>query len=243
MNNQRRKDSAIAAAVTFVVAMLILLLLFTLSIDYDREAIASASQPEIQSEELMFVEPELDISTPGEQNELPDEGDAPLPQGEPEPAPVEQPDIVTPGKSPEPRPSVEQPVSAKQPSPVKATENTMTDAERKRLQSLNASFSTATNGSRQGTTAVVNGKGTVNTKGSLTGREFKGCPTSKTEITEPQTVKVKVIVAADGHVKEATVLTGKDPYRGICRQWALKAKWSKKEGAPDATGTITFTIK
>lgn len=242
MDTQRKKDSAIAAGVTLLAALIILLLLFVGHMGYDREALARASMPEIQEDEVMYLEPELDLSAPGEENELPDEGDAPLPLGEPVPGPENE-EIVTPGKSPEPKPSSEQPVASTKPSPVKATDNQMSDAEKKRLQSMNAKFSTTTNGSAEGKVAAVNGQGKVNTSGSLNGRKFLGCATSKMEITNPQQVVIQVVVAADGHVKKATALSGAEPYRSQCRIWAQNARWSAKEGAPDATGTITFTIK
>lgn len=60
MNQEKRTDSIIAAAITFVVALLILLFLFFGGMTFDRAELAVSSTPEIEPlEEELFIEPEI----------------------------------------------------------------------------------------------------------------------------------------------------------------------------------------
>ena len=53
------KDRAIAAGLTFIVALIILLTLFFGGISWDRQALAESSTPELMPPEELFIEPEL----------------------------------------------------------------------------------------------------------------------------------------------------------------------------------------
>lgn len=242
MTPREKKDSIIAAAVTMTVALILLLILFFTQMGYDRALLAQASTPEpMMPENVEFLEPELDLSSPGSEDANDISDDAPLPEGEPDPeAPADNNRRVEPGPVPEPRPVKEPVATQKKPSPVKTSENSMTEEERKRLPGSN--FNKSPNGSPNGKNSAVNGQGSVNANGSLSGRTFKGCTTGPVEVSSKVTVTVGVTVKADGSVAYAKARRGPKAYYAVCEKWALTAKWSAKEGAPVATGTITFTI-
>lgn len=242
--NSRNKDKAIAGGVTLIVSLLILLILmFTNMGRIDRAMLARTSIPEPEETEL-FLEPELDLNTPGENNDLPDAGDAPLPKGEPEHTDKPEPDkeLVIPGKNENPAPVTEPVTTQKRPSPVKVTENRVTTEEEKRLKSMEGKFKKSAPGDSEGKVAAVNGKGKVNTSGSLHGRGFNGCTTYPVEVTGKVTVRVNVKVNAAGKVVEARAASGPAPYRTLCEGWARTATWTPQSGAPVASGSITFTI-
>lgn len=243
MTPQQNKDNTIAAAVTLAAAIIVLLILFLSTLNpLDKEVIAQASIPVYQEEEITFLEPELDLSTPGENNELPEAEEAPLPSGNPEKAPEETTEINIAGKSEKPTPTTPKTVNQTKPSPINKSENRISTEDEKRLRSMNAKFSTTTNGSTEGKTATVNGQGKVNTSGSLYGRKFIGCTTSTIEVSGKITIKVSVKVNEEGHVTYAKAISGPKAYRPTCENWARTARWSAQKGAPQSTGTLTFTI-
>lgn len=242
--DRRQKDKAIAGGVTLVAATVILLfLLFVGMGNVDKRLLSQVSIPEPEDIPL-FLEPELDLSSPGENNELPEEADAPLPPGEPEKADSPEPETtpVVPGNSEKPLPVTEPVTTQKRPSPVKASENPVNTAEEKRLKSMESKFSKTTNGVPEGKTSTVVGKGKVNTNGSLYGRKFIGCPTYPLEISGKVVVKVNVKVNARGNVTYAKAVSGSSKYYSVCEGWARQARWTEQADAPLASGSITFTI-
>ncbi|MCM1153440.1 MAG: hypothetical protein NC328_07290 [Muribaculum sp.] len=240
MTSREKKDKIIAAAVTFTVALAVLLILF-FSYMPDESPLAEASIPEPAALDVTYIEPELDLSSPGETEAEEPADDAPQPPGEPEPLPVVSNERIEPGPSPTPAPVSEPKTTQKRPSPVKETPNSNSEAEKKKISGdMAGKFSK--NGAVAGKNASVNGQGKVNAKGSLSGRKFNGCPTSAVAVKTTVSIKVNVTVGWDGKVKSAKAVTGPSDYRAICERWARGASWSEKKGAPDAKGSITFTI-
>ena len=238
----------IAAAVTFVAALVILLLLFFMTIGDSRKALAEASIPEYQDEEEIFLEPELlKIDDPGD--EVPETVDeaAPQPPGEPDPAPEEQP--VKKVKNPEPpkeKPVSNKPkvVSTEKESDVKTSTPKLSEEEEKRIASMQGKLKTDNNGSRTGQESAESGSGGagVAASGSLNGRKMLSCPTWKQQIAKA-TVKVRITVNAEGNVTSATAASGGTAkVRSECEKMALRSKWTPKKGAPLETGVITFNI-
>ena len=84
------KDRAIAAGLTFFVALILLLVLFFGGISYDRQLLAESSTPELLPvEEELFIEPELvDLGEEASVNHNPKP--APPRKGAPAPAPEDQ---------------------------------------------------------------------------------------------------------------------------------------------------------
>lgn len=238
------KDSIIAAAVTFAVALLILLFLFTCGLTFDRAQLAQSSTPEIAAEEdELFIEPEI-LRDLGEEDATVQDAPAPAFKGEPEQAPEENTKLVTPGKNTKPAPPVEKPVTQKTESPVKATEPSKSEEEKKKVTSAMANKFTSRNGAAEGTSGTQGAGGNgMGISGSVSGRTFKGCPKPSVTLRHKVRVTVNVTIDASGRVISAKARGGADAsIRRACEQAALGARWSEKKGAPEAKGTITFTI-
>lgn len=251
MNSKKNYDSVIAAAVTFVVALLLLLFLFFCGLRYDDSLLAEASTPEISvtttPEEDEFIEPEI-VEDLGERNAEVQDEPAPAAKGEPEPAPVENTKQVIPDKNPKPAPPVEKPVTSKKESPVKATTPSQSDEEKKKVTSKIANKFSSNNGSKTGTSGSSGAGGAgVGISGSVAGRTFKGCPKPSVELQNTVVVEVKVTIDSSGHVKKATARSksGKASAAilSACEKAAYGARWSEDKDTPSASGTITFTIK
>lgn len=242
-NKQNKKDSIIAACVTFGVALIVLLILFFGTIGYDSRDLAAASTPEISLDEEL-IEPEI-LQELGEENATADDEPAPAYKGEPEPAPEENTVQTTPGKNPEPAPPVEKKVTQTKESPVKATEPTVSEEEKKKVTSMKGKFS-SNNGATSGTSGSSGAGGAgVGKSGSADGRSFIDCPTPQVSVPRAVTVVVSVVINAEGTVTKANVKSGSsasDDVKRRCEQAALRAKWSKKKDAPLTKGTITFRI-
>lgn len=244
-----RKARIIAACVTFGVALVVLVLLFVLSIGGTRGELAAESQPEIEDNEEIFLEPELlVVDNPGDTEELTVDEAAPQPPGEPDPAEEEQPVRVV--KNPEPpkeEPKTNKPkqVSTPKESDVKTSTPKLSEEEEKRLASMQGKLKTDNNGSRTGQESGNSGSGAtgISTTGSVNGRKMLSCPTWKVRLTQKTTVKVDITVDADGNVTKATAVSGGTPnLRKECEKMAKGSKWTAKQGAAPASGTISFTI-
>lgn len=244
-----RRDSAIAAAVTFAVALLLLLALYFGGLNYDPSLLAEASTPEIEMampDEEEFLEPEI-VRDLGEPDATVRDAPAPVAKGEPEPAPVENTKQVIPDKNPKPAPPVEKPITQKKGSPVKATTPTASDEEKKKITSKIADKFGGTNGSKTGTSGTTGAGGTgVGISGSVSGRTFKGCPKPSVELRSKVVVEVKVTIDASGRVTKATARSksgnATSAILAACEQAARGARWSEDKDVPSASGSITFTI-
>lgn len=245
------RDSAIAAAITFVVALLLLLALYYGGVTFDREVLAQASTPEIialpEEEEEEFIEPEL--LTEAADHDADTEAAAPNLHGEPEKAPEDNPRAVVPDKNPNPAPPIEKPIVQKKESPVKAVTPPATDEDKKKATSKVGSKFSGRNGSESGSpnASGVGGTGVGKAKGDVNGRRFISCPSPVVASAKKGTfnVIVRISVDANGDVKKAEVSRSNGLEPAVlqeCKGCALKAKWDKKEGAPLAKGTLTFTI-
>lgn len=237
-----KSERYIAAAVTFTVTLLLLLFLFFGSMNYDRALLARDSMPEIQEEEI-FLEPEI-LQDFGEEDATENDAPAPVIQGEPEPAPVENTKIVVKGENPKPAPPIEKKVTTKHESPVKATEPKATDEERQKITSTMAKGFSGRNGAPEGSqgTSGAGGLG-IGISGNANGRDFLGCPKPDVTLRNPVTVKVAVVINADGIVTSASASgAASSQIRRACEAAARGARWSAKKGAGDTRGTITFNI-
>lgn len=238
---RQQKDSAIAAAITFGLALLLLLLLFSLKMGWNREALAEASIPEPQEEEL-FLEPELLTEAGQEETQTEDQPVAPL-AGEPEPAPEPQPKVVE--KLPDPTPKVpkEKVITQTKPSPVQETPP-KGEEEKKRAAAAVANKFGGPNGSVEGKFETSGGgESAVGVTGTMNGRRFLGCPKPDVKLRHKTVVKVEVTVDAAGKVISASATGGASAeIRRACENAARQARWSEKKGAVSTRGSITFTI-
>lgn len=256
-NNEReKKDAIIAAAVTFGVALIVIVLLFCMSLKFDRQALSDASIPEFQDDEEYYLEPELlVIDNPGDENatEKADES-APQPPGEPELADEEQPILnVKNSEVPKEEPVSSKPklVSTTKESDVKTSTPKVSAEEQKVASDMGSKFN-SNNGSRDGQdsgTAGAGGNGNVNAQGKLSGRQMLSCPRQNVGAISftKGTVTVNVTVTAAGTVSSASVASASptsisNTVKNKCITMAKGSKWTPKEGAPNAQGTITFTI-
>ncbi len=240
---RQNKDSAIAAAITFIVALLILLGLFFGGLYFDREELAKASTPEIQNEEEeLFIEPEL--VELGEENSQMKDSPSPSTLGEPQQAEEEQTEKVTVGENPKPAPPVDKLVKSNKPQEVKAVEPTKSDKEEKEVKSKLAGKFTTKNGSPEGiATGSGSGGSGIGVAGNARGRTFISCPKPDVTLRHKTVVTVRIVIDAEGKVVSASASGSADAtIRRKCEQAARQARWTAKAGAAETHGTLTFTI-
>ncbi len=240
------KDRAIAAGVTFIALLILLLFLFKGGMSFQRMELAEVSTPEMmlpEDEEETFIEPEI-LKAQGEPDATEHDAPAPVEQGEPVKAPVENTKIVEPGDNPKPAPQIEKKITQKAESPVKATNPPATDEEQSKISSAMANKFSGKNGTPGGKTGSNGSGGTgIGISGTANGREFKGCPLPNVTLRHKTTVKVSVVIDAEGKVISATASGAPDAsIRRACEQAARSARWSAKKGAAETRGSITFTI-
>jgi len=242
-SSRELKDRAIAAAVTFLAMLLIFLFLFFGAMNVERREMADDVTPELMSDEEEFLEPEI-LQDLGEPDATAHDEPAPVEQGEPKPAPVDNNKIVTPGENPKPAPQIEKKNTQKKESPVKATEPPATKEKPSEISSKMAGKFSGKNGATTGSNGSSGSGGTgVGINGNANGRNFLSCPKPSVELRHKTTVKVSVVIDADGKVISATASGGADTsIRRACEQAARGAKWSAKKGAGETRGSITFTI-
>lgn len=245
MTDREKKDKAIAAGITFMAVLLILLILFWGGMSYQRVQLAEASIPElmIDEEEEMFIQPEI-LAKQGEPDATENDAPAPVEQGEPIPAPVENTKIVEPGTNPKPAPQIEKKITQTAESPVKATDPPATNEERSQISSAMANKFSGKNGTPGGKTGSSGSGGTgIGVSGTANGRQFIGCPAPDVTLRHKTTVKVSVVIDASGKVISATATGAADAsIRKACEKAARSARWSEKKGAGETRGSITFTI-
>lgn len=241
--DRQRKDKALAAAITFVAMLFILIFLFLGGFTYDRNELAVASTPEIIPQEELFLEPEI-LRDLGEENAVNKDAPAPAYQGEPEPSEKENTKLVVPGKNPKPAPPEEKKVSTNKENPVKSVEPTATKEEQQKVSSSVAKGFAGRNGTPEGNAGASGAGGTgTGIQGNANGRTFKGCPKPDVSLRHKTTVKVSVVIDAQGRVISAKASGGASAeIRKACELAAKGARWSEKKGAGETRGTITFTI-
>lgn len=242
----------IALSVTVVVAILLLILLMGCRLTLPEkkpvkpsEAITMAELEEEEPQE-QFIEPVLQDA--GEPEQAQDMSSEPIPQGEPEQAPVENKKLVVKDENPEPNKSVEKLVSTKTASTAKTTPPSKKEESESRISSTMKNQFSSTNGSKNGNAPTASsgnaGKasGVSGTMGN--GRKLESWTLPVVSPRQPATVKVTVMVRADGTVESAVVQPGSaDPsLKETCRKYSLRTRWTPKEGAPLARGTLTWNI-
>lgn len=244
MKASERRDSIIAAFITFFVIGLVLVWLLVATLHYD-EKLSSADNPQLEENEL-FLDPDLllehnqDI---GEQDAVANDLPAPEIKGEPIPAPEEQPHTVVSGDNNLPSPE-QTLVASDAVSEVQTAPSDKKKEEEKVAASMVGKFSSKP-GSTQGkfdSPAGSDGSGSGVT-GKMSGRKFLGCPLPDVTLAHKTTVTVSITVDADGKVLTAAASgAATREIRKKCEQAAMNAKWSPKKGAPSTRGSITFTI-
>lgn len=240
------KDRAIAAGLTFFVALILLLVLFFGGISYDRQLLAESSTPELMPvEEELFIEPEL-VDLGEEASVTQHTKSAPTLKGEPEPAPEDHVEIVEPGEKPKPvAKPVAKEVTQKKESKVQKEEPSLTDKERQKATSSVANKFAPKNGQPEGSDKGTSGAGGdgVGVSGNANGRTFISCPKPDVALRQKTVVKVNVVIDAEGKVTEASATGSADAsIRRKCEAAAKQARWSAKKGATSTRGSITFII-
>lgn len=240
-DKKSRRDSAIAAWVTMLVALVLLLVLYFGEIGFTHSRMAALSVPE--PEEELFLDPELlDL---GEEESSAEVAPSPAPQGAPEKSEEVTQQAVVKGEAEKPAPPKEKKVTGRDPSPVKAPEpQKRPKEEEKRVKDLTAGAFSPDNGRAEGRNdAGGTGGSSSGISGFAEGREFISCPKPQVRLRNRTVVKVRVTVEASGHVSSAKAVSGGDAtLRQRCERAALGARWKAKEGAKPTRGTITFTL-
>lgn len=248
---RERRASIIAACVTFGAALVILVLLFILSVGDNRAALAQESIPELHDDEEIFLEPELlQMGNDGEEELDLQEEAAPQPPGIPDQGETEQKVSVVQNTTPDNNNTSNQRevISTPKPSDVPAPKPKPSDEDNQRITNMGGNFNSPNNGAVNGQSSPNSGSGGngVTASGVLKGRQMLSCNRNPIALKPGVTkgvVKVEVVVNAKGDVTSAKAISGPSELFAECERRAKNSKWSASKGAPDAKGTITFTIK
>ena len=245
MNKSERRDSLIAAFVTFVATGLLLVWLLVATLRYDERMAASTQNPQLEEDEI-FLDPELLLQTHqsvGEPDAADNDAPAPEVKGEPAPAPVEQTHTVISGENTVPSPE-QTLITSSEESPVQTVAPDRKKEDEKVATSMAGKFSSKP-GSVQGKFDSPGGSDGVGSgvSGKMSGRQFLGCPLPDVSLAHKTTVTVSITVDAEGKVMTATASgAATREIRRKCEQAAMQARWSAKKGAPSTRGSLTFTI-
>lgn len=247
----------IAAAATLLIALLLWLLLILVPVAGEepvkpQKAEIALANPDDLLDPEEFIEPERLVEDAGEASseEAPEPEPTPKPAGEPEKGPVND-KVVTSGSNPKPNTSAERLATQRQTSPVKATEPSTHDEPDQKISSEVGGKFSKHNGTHDGKQTGTAGSSTADGKGVSAagtmggGRSLKSINKSlQVKLSKPVVVKVEVTVDADGRSSHARCITpGVDAsLRRKVEQQSNTARWTPKKGAPNATGTITWTI-
>lgn len=244
---RERRDRLMAAAVTFIAALLVFVFLYWGEIGIDRRQMAEASIPEIAAleEEELFLDPTL--LEVGEEESPVETAPAAVAQGTPEvvPEPEPQRPPVVNGKSEKPAPPKEKLVTQKAHSEVKSSEPKASESETRKVQSKTAAAFSPDNGNPDGRNNSAGAGGvSVGRTGRANGWKFRGCPTPDVALRNKTVVTVTVTVDENGRVTSAKASGGTAAIREACRRAALGASWTPTDpnNKKTAKGTITFTI-
>lgn len=239
-----RRDSYIAAFVTFVTVALVLVWLMLASLRYD-EKMARAENPQLEEDEL-FLDPELlleDKKEIGEPEAVVHDAPAAEVKGEPVPAPVEQTHTVTTGENTVPTPE-QNLITSTQESAVEAAPSNRKEEDEKVASSMAGKFSSKPGMADGKFDSAVGSEGVASgVTGKMSGRQFMGCPLPDVALSHKTTVVVSITVDAEGKVTSATASgAASRDIRKKCEQAAMQARWSVKKGAASTRGSLTFTI-
>lgn len=245
MNASQRRDSLIAALVTFLAVGLLLVWLLVATLRYDERMAAHSENPQLEEDEI-FLDPELLLEqnkSIGEPDALANDAPAAEIKGEPAPAPVEQPHTVLSGENSVPSPE-QTLITSNEESAVKTAPPDKKKEEEKVATSMAGKFG-AKPGSVAGKFDSPGGSDGAATgvTGKMSGRQFLGCPLPDVSLAHKTTVTVSITVDAEGKVMTATASgAATREIRKKCEQAAMQARWSEKKGATSTRGSITFTI-
>ncbi len=245
MNVSERRDSLIAAIVTFFAVALVLVWLLVATLRYDEKMATSSENPQLEEDEI-FLDPELLLQnnkTIGEPDAVANDAPAPEVKGEPAPAPEEQPHTVVSGENTVPS-SEQNLISSKAESPVQTVAPEKKKEEEKVATSMAGKFSSKPGSVEGKFDSSVGSEGVGSgVTGKMSGRQFLGCPLPDVSLTHKTTVTVSITVDAEGKVVTATASgAATREIRKKCEQAAMQARWSAKKGATSTRGSITFTI-
>ncbi len=245
MNVSERRDSLIAAIVTFFAVALVLVWLLVATLRYDEKMATSSENPQLEEDEI-FLDPELLLQnnkTIGEPDAVANDAPAPEVKGEPAPAPEEQPHTVVSGENTVPS-SEQNLISSKAESPVQTVAPDKKKEEEKVATSMAGKFSSKPGSVEGKFDSSVGSEGVGSgVTGKMSGRQFLGCPLPDVSLTHKTTVTVSITVDAEGKVVTATASgAATREIRKKCEQAAMQARWSAKKGATSTRGSITFTI-
>lgn len=247
MAQNDKNAKLIALAATLILAALTFFCLLTVTIGWDKQAITEKTIQAPEEEEI-FIDAEL--LEHGDEDIFDIDEPAPAPEGSPEQADEPQDKLVATGENPMPSSPQEKLTSQKQDSPVKSTEPPKTQKEESKISSTMKDKFSSSNGKTDGKPAGTGTGGSgIGTAGSLNGRTFLGCAEPSVAVSKEVKIVVNVTVDASGKVTEASFKSDSGPGQGnttlrnACVQASKNARWSKKEGARPARGTITWTLK
>lgn len=245
MKPSERRDSLIAAIVTFLAVGLLLVWLLVATLHYDERMAASFQNPQLEEDEI-FLDPDLLLDNKksiGEPDATDNDAPAPEVKGEPAPAPVEQTHTVNTGDNTVPSAEQELINSAKE-SQVQTVAPDRKKEEAKVATSMAGKFK-SNPGSVQGKFDSPGGSDGAGSgvSGKMSGRQFLGCPLPDVSLAHKTTVTVSITVDAEGRVMTATASgAATREIRRKCEQAAMQARWSEKKGVPSTRGSLTFTI-
>ena len=236
---QNNKDRAVAALLTMLCVLLILLGLFFGSVRWDRSLLAEASTPEIMEDVPIYFEPM--IIPLGEEASTADDAPAEAASGSPIPAETPQARMENTGTDKTSAPV--SPVAEGKPD-VKPDLKNSEKERQEATDAVTSVFGTGTgNVSSSSSSSGGAGGDGEGVYGSAQGRSFISCPLPDVSLRHLTIVKVYVIINSEGNVIEAKASGAPNAsIRKKCEEAAMRAKWSKKAGASDARGSITFRI-
>ena len=245
MISTKRRDSLIAAIVTFLTIALVIVWLLLTTLRYNEKTEGHAEFPMLEEDEI-FLDPELLIDNKqsiGEPDAVANENPAAEIQGMPVPAQTEQTHTVVSGDQMTPAPN-QTLISSAEESPMETAASEKKKEEAKVAASMEGKFNMKpgaikgkfdSTGGSDGESAGVVGK--------MNGRQFLGCPLPDVTLAHKTTVTVSITVDDAGKVMTATASgAASREIRKKCEAAAMQAKWSAKKGAPSTRGSITFTI-
>lgn len=239
----------IAAGGALLAAIALVLMLMLCGLTQDPDALAQATPAAPPDTDVQYIDPEL-LEPPAPDGTDPDsdvpEQPAQQPLGLEQQAPEVSKEKIVDGKNPQPAVSTEKLVTQKQPSPVKTTEPAPAKKPESNIASSMGSKFNGKNGSPTGSQGgyATGGKGT-GVNGKLSGRKFLGCDMPQVRLRAKYTVVIRVEVNAQGKVISASVSSAGGAPRDVqdkCLAAARTARWSAKEGASNARGSLSFTL-
>lgn len=239
----------IAAGGALLAAIALVLMLMLCGLTQDPDALAQATPAVPPDTDVQYIDPELlDPPAPDGTDPADDVPEQPAqqPLGLEQQAPEVSKEKIVDGKNPQPAVSTEKLVTQKQPSPVKTTEPAPAKKPESNIASSMGSKFNGKNGSPTGSQGgyATGGKGT-GVNGKLSGRKFLGCDMPQVRLRAKYTVVIRVEVNAQGKVISASVSSAGGAPRDVqdkCLAAARTARWSAKEGASNARGSLSFTL-